>query len=66
MLVMSRRVGESIVIDGDIVVTVLELKGQKIRIGVAAPGDVVVDREEVHDQKHPATAPDSHMEAVDV
>lgn len=47
MLVLSRRVGESIVIGNDVVVTVLEARGDQVRIGVDAPRSVQVHREEV-------------------
>ena len=59
MLVLTRRVGEEIVIDGNIRVTVVGIKGDKVRIGVSAPEWVVVDREEVHRRREfdqPATA----------
>ena len=48
MLVLSRRQGESIVIGNDIVVTVLEVRGEQIRIGIDAPRSVTVHREEIH------------------
>jgi len=48
MLVLTRRVGEVIVVDGDIRVTVVSIKGDKVRLGVTAPGFVRVDREEIH------------------
>ena len=48
MLVLSRKIGESIIIDGDITVTVVAVNGNKVRIGISAPPDVTVDREEVH------------------
>jgi carbon storage regulator len=48
MLVLARRVGETIVIDGNIHVTVVAVKGNCIRLGVSAPKDVLVDRQEVH------------------
>jgi carbon storage regulator len=51
MLVLGRKVGESIVIDGGIVVTVMEIKGEKIRLGVEAPRDVTVLRAEVADHR---------------
>jgi carbon storage regulator len=51
MLVLGRKVGESIVIDGGIVVTVMEIKGEKIRLGVEAPRDVTVLRAEVQDDR---------------
>ena len=48
MLVLSRRTGESIVIGDDVVVTVLEVRGDVVRLGVAAPRSVQVHREEVY------------------
>ncbi|GEM_PF-2331477 len=48
MLVLSRRPGEEIIIDGNIRVTVVSVKGDRIRIGIAAPESVTVDRAEVH------------------
>jgi len=47
MLVLTRNLNETIVIDGLIRVTVLGIKGNKVRIGVSAPDDVRVDREEI-------------------
>jgi carbon storage regulator len=56
MLVLTRRVGETVVIAGDIDVMVVSVQGGKVRLGVAAPPDVVVDRQEVHDRKAAAGA----------
>ena len=50
MLVVSRRSGESIVIGNDIVITVLEVRGGQIRIGVDAPRSITVHRAEVYDE----------------
>jgi carbon storage regulator len=47
MLVLTRRQQQSIVIGTDIVITVLEVKGDQIRLGITAPRDVQVNREEV-------------------
>jgi carbon storage regulator len=47
VLVLSRRVGESIVIGNQITVTVIEVRGDQVRIGIDAPRDVQVHREEV-------------------
>lgn len=47
MLVLTRRTNESIVIGGDIEVTVLEVKGDQVRLGIRAPRSVAVHREEV-------------------
>ena len=47
MLVLTRRQDESIVIDGDIVVTILGVDGEKVKIGIKAPKEVKVYREEL-------------------
>lgn len=47
MLVLSRRIGERLVVDGKITVTVIEIRGQQIRLGIEAPKEVLVWREEV-------------------
>jgi len=47
MLVLTRRANQSIMIGHDIVVTVLEVRGDQVRIGIRAPRDVDVHREEV-------------------
>ncbi|MGA9747324.1 MAG: carbon storage regulator CsrA [Nocardioides sp.] len=47
MLVLSRRLGESIVIGDDVVITVLEVRGDVVRIGVDAPRSVAVRRQEL-------------------
>ena len=49
MLVLSRKKNESIVIDEQIVVTVVEIRGDKVRLGISAPKEVPVHRMEVHD-----------------
>jgi len=51
MLVLSRRIGETIVINGDIQVKVLSVQGNKVRLGVVAPEHVSVDRQEVHERR---------------
>jgi carbon storage regulator len=49
MLVLSRKKNESIVINDNIVITVVEVRGDKVRLGVVAPKDVTVHRQEVFD-----------------
>lgn len=49
MLVLSRKKNESIVIDDRIVITVVEVRGDKVRLGIQAPRDVPVHRQEVYD-----------------
>jgi carbon storage regulator len=51
MLVLTRRLGETIIIDNEVRVTVLDVKGDRVRIGIAAPPTVVVDRQEVHERR---------------
>ena len=48
MLVLTRRANQSIMIGHDVVVTVLEVRGDQVRIGIAAPKSVAVHREEVY------------------
>ena len=47
MLILTRRVGETVMIGEDIAVTVLGIKGNQVRIGIKAPRDVAVHREEI-------------------
>ncbi len=47
MLVLTRRAGESVMIGNDVIITVLEARGDVIRLGIQAPRDVQVHREEV-------------------
>jgi carbon storage regulator len=51
MLVLSRRVGEEIVINDNIRVTIVAIKGDRIRLGIVAPREVTVDRAEVHQRR---------------
>lgn len=50
MLILSRNIGSSIIIGDDIKVTVLGVKGNQVRIGVDAPKDVAVHREEIFEK----------------
>jgi carbon storage regulator len=52
MLVLSRKKNESIVINNDVVVTVVEIRGDKVRLGIVAPKEVPVHRQEVYDAIH--------------
>ncbi|MEI8375266.1 MAG: carbon storage regulator CsrA [Planctomycetota bacterium] len=49
MLVLSRKLNESVVINHDIVVTVLGVQGDRVRLGIEAPGEIPVHRQEVHE-----------------
>ena len=50
MLILTRRVGETVMIGNDVTVTVLGVKGNQVRIGVNAPRDVAVHREEIFER----------------
>jgi len=72
MLVLSRKKNESIVINNDITVTVVEIRGDKVRLGIVAPKEVPVHRQEVFDAIHgksataePAPAPTGAAKPVD-
>jgi carbon storage regulator len=49
MLVLSRHRNESIVIGDEVVITIVDIRGDKVRIGIQAPNDVPVHRQEVYD-----------------
>jgi carbon storage regulator len=52
MIVLSRKKNESIVINNDVTVTVVEIRGDKVRLGIVAPKEVPVHRQEVFDAIH--------------
>ncbi len=51
MLVLTRRVGETIVIDDNIQVTVVAIGNGRVKIGIVAPTGVAIDRSEIHERK---------------
>ncbi len=56
MLVLTRRANQSIMIGNDVVVTVLEVRGDQVRLGIEAPREIDVHREEVFEALHSADA----------
>ena len=69
MLILTRRIGERLVIGTDVTITVMGFKGNQVRIGVNAPKDVTVHREEIFEQikrelqSSPAIRPDGQSQA---
>lgn len=63
MLVLSRKPGESINIDENIVVTIVEIRGDKVRLGIEAPKEVKVHRQEVFEVLQQKVKAESNQEA---
>ena len=52
MLILTRRVGETLMIGDEVTVTILEVKGNQVRVGINAPREVPVHREEIYRRIH--------------
>lgn len=59
MLILSRRVNESIVIGDEVTITILNVKGGQVRIGITAPADISVHRQEIYERIQSAQADDT-------
>jgi len=66
MLILTRRAGETVMIGSDVTITVLGVKGNQVRIGINAPKDVAVHREEIYEriqsEKAGSSGPDASTE----
>lgn len=62
MIIISRKVNESIVINDNIFVTVVQIRGERARLGIEHPADVAVMRKEVRDQIRQSAQQPEHVE----
>ncbi len=56
MLILTRRIGETLMVGDNVTITVLSVKGNQVRIGVKAPAEVAVHREEIYNRIHETDA----------
>jgi len=65
MLILTRRAGETVMIGSDVTITVLGVKGNQVRIGINAPKDIAVHREEIYERIQSEQAGNSPAAPVD-
>ena len=65
MLILTRRAGETVMIGSDVTITVLGVKGNQVRIGINAPKDVAVHREEIFDRIQSEQSGDGGADSTD-
>lgn len=65
MLALSRKKGEALIINNDVELTVLEVKGEQVKLGINAPKDVSIYRKEVYDQIQEANKEASNVAGVE-
>lgn len=65
MLVLTRRIGEEIVLDGHIRIVVVKAQKDRIRLGISAPPSVSVDRKEIHERRFSEQLPETREAGAD-
>lgn len=66
MLVLTRKLGQSIVINDEIEIVVLEVRGEQVRLGIKAPRDVPVHRKEIFEQIHEENVAAADVDPSDI
>ena len=61
MLVLTRKVGEEIIIDEEIRITIVEIDRNKVRLGITAPRETVVDRREIYERRRRPVSGESRL-----
>jgi carbon storage regulator len=66
MLILTRKLGERITIDDDIVITLLEIKGMQVKLGIEAPRSISIYRQEIYEKIRAENMGSSHVNELDL
>jgi carbon storage regulator len=66
MLILTRKLGERITIGDDIVITLLEIKGAQVRLGIEAPKSISIHRQEIYERIRTENLESSHINELDL